>query len=475
MFFQGRANHTEEASKNDFSKGKVSSVILRLALPMTFAQLINVLYSVVDRVYIGHMSGAAALALTGVGLTFPLILVVTAFANLYGAGGAPLFSMARGAQNPARAQLILNNTFFLLCGTGVLLTALLLLFKRPLLFLFGASEATYPYANSYLTIYLCGSVFVMLSLGLNGFINAQGFAKKGMVTVLLGAVSNLILDPIFIFGLKMGVAGAAIATVLSQLLSALWALSFLCGKKTLVRIQFKSISLNGRLVRQIISLGASSFIMALTSSLVQVVCNASLQRFGGDLYVGVMAVLLSVRELVSAPVSGLVGGAQPVMSFNFGAKEYGRVRAGIRFLSVICIGYTTAIWLFMLLFPRLFIAPFTSDAALLSAAVPSLQLYFFGFFMMSLQMSGQAVAVALGSSGQAIFFSLLRKVVIVVPLTLLLPRLFGLSVQGVFLAEPISNFIGGAACFITMMLTIWPSLKQAEEAQTAEKQNARPT
>ncbi len=452
---------------SDFSKGSVPSNILRLAIPMTVAQLINVLYSVVDRMYIGHIPNAAAHALTGVGLTFPIISIVTAFANLFGMGGSPLFSMERGRNNVDKARKIMGNTFALLVGTGIVLTVVILLIKRPLLYAFGASDVTYPYANGYITIYLCGSVFVMIGLGMNNFINAQGFGRKGMMTVLLGAVTNIVLDPIFIFLLNLGVQGAALATVISQFISALWAVSFLRGKKTLIRIEWISMKLDLKLVWKIVSLGFSSFIMAVTNSIVQITCNSTLQTFGGDLYVGVMTILNSVREVVSTPINGVTNAGQPVVGFNYGAQEYRRVRAGIKFTSILCVVYTTVVWLLLFLFPRFFIGLFSSEEALREAAVPSMHIYFFGFFMMSLQMAGQSAAVALGRSKQAVFFSLFRKVIIVVPLTLLLPNLFGLGVNGVFLAEPISNFIGGGACYITMLLTIWREMVRKEKAKNA--------
>lgn len=450
------------SSTSDFSKGSVAGNILRLALPMTVAQLINVLYSVVDRMYIGRLPDAAGNALTGLGLTFPILSMVTAFANLFGMGGSPLFSMERGRGNTDKAKEILGNTFALLVGTGVVLTVVLLLIKKPLLYAFGASDTTYPYADGYLTIYLCGSVFVMISLGLNPFINAQGFGRKGMMTVLIGAVTNIVLDPLFIFVFDMGVQGAALATIISQFFSALWAFSFLRGKKAILRLEWPYVKLRLKLVWQIVSLGFSSFVMAITNSIVQVACNSTLQAFGGDSYVGVMTILNSVREVVSTPINGMTSAGQPVIGFNYGAQEYKRVRTGIQFITVVCVVYTTLVWLLLFLFPRFFIGLFSGEEALREAAVPAMHIYFFGFFMMSLQMAGQSAAVALGRSKQAVFFSLFRKVIIVTPLTLLLPHLFGLGVNGVFLAEPISNFIGGGACYITMLLTIWREMVRKE-------------
>ena len=449
-------------TKNDFSKGSVARNIMSLAVPMTAAQLINVLYNVVDRMYIGHLPEASTLALTGLGLTFPIISIITAFSNLFGMGGAPLCSIARGHGDHERAETIMNNSFSLLVLSGVALTVFFLVFKRPVLYLFGASDETYPYADAYLTIYLIGSVFVMVGLGMNSFINSQGFGKTGMLTVLLGAVVNIVLDPVFIFLFHMGVQGAALATVISQLLSAAWVMRFLTGKKAIYRLRVSKMKIQPKLTREITALGLSGFIMSITNSAVQMVCNATLQQFGGDLYVGVMTVLNSIREVLTMPVTGLTNGAQPVLGYNFGAGQYARVRSGIRFMSIVCIAFTTAAWIILMLIPEVFIHIFNSSPELIEKGVPALNLYFFGFFMMSLQFAGQSTFVALGKSRQAVFFSLLRKAFIVVPLTLWLPHVFGLGVNGVFLAEPISNFIGGSASFFTMLATVWPMLKKRE-------------
>ncbi len=451
--------------QNDFARGSIPSNIMRLAIPMIFAQLINVLYNIVDRMYIGHIPEAAANALTGLGITFPILCIVTAFANLFGGGGAPLFSIAWGKGDRQSAEEIMGNSFALLLGTGVLLTAVILLFKQPLLYLFGASEVTFPYADQYLTIYICGSIFVMAGLGMNNFINAQGFARVGMGTVLIGAVLNLILDPIFIFIFDMGVSGAALATVLSQLVSSIWAVAFLAGKRVPMRLRLCNLRVRLCLFKRISALGFSGFIMSVTNSGVQIVCNATLQAFGGDLYVGVMTIINSVREIASVPVNGLTSAAQPVMGYNYGAKEYRRVRSGIKFTSITGFILLAAIWIFLLAFPEFFISIFNDDPALVSATIPAIHLYFFGFFMMALQMAGQSAAVSLGKSKQAVFFSLLRKAFIVIPLTLILPNFMNLGVNGVFLAEPISNFIGGGACFITMLCTIWRELKQKEQQE----------
>lgn len=448
-------------NQNDFSKGSIIKNIINLALPMTLAQLINVLYNIVDRIYIGRMPENATLAMTGLGLTLPIITIVIAFANLFGMGGAPLCSIARGRGDHARAEKIMGNSFVLLVISGIILTVLGLLLKRPLLYLFGASDVTFPFADDYITIYLLGNLFVMIGLGMNSFINSQGFAKIGMLTVLLGAITNIILDPIFIFVFDLGIKGAALATIISQFVSSVWILKFLTGKKALLRLKVKYFKLDWNIVKSITSLGLSGFAMAITNSLVQILCNKTLQLYGGDLYVGVMTVINSIREVIMMPVNGLTSGAQPVMGFNYGARTYQRVRSAIKFVSVVCISYTLAAWGILHLFSEFFIRVFNQDEELIRLGLPAVRIYFFGFFMMSLQFAGQSTFVALGKSKHAIFFSILRKVIIVAPLTILLPGVFGLGVNGVFLAEPISNFIGGTACYLTMLRVVWPELKSS--------------
>lgn len=450
-------------SDNDFSKGSISSNIIKLALPMTLAQLINILYNVVDRMYIGRIPDASSLALTGVGVTFPIITIIMAFANLFGMGGSPLCSIERGKGNNEKAEKIMGNSFAMLILTGIIITIICLIIKKPLLYMFGASDSTFTYADNYISIYLIGSVFVMISLGMNSFINAQGFAKIGMMTVLLGAVANIILDPIFIFLFNMGVSGAALATLISQFLSALWVLKFLLSSKAILKLKRKNFILDFNLVLKITYLGFSGFIMALTNSIVQIVCNISLQMYGGDLYVGIMTVINSIREVIMMPVNGITNGSQPVMSFNYGAKKYDRVKSTIKFTSISCIVYTTGIWIILKLFPVFFMRLFNNNSDLLSKGISCMGIYFFGFFMMSFQFAGQATFVALGKSKQAIFFSLLRKIIIVAPLTVLLPKLFNLGIIGVFMAEPISNFIGGIACYSTMMFTVWKSLNDEDQ------------
>lgn len=451
-------------AKNDFSQGSMWKNIMNQAIPLTVAQAVQVLYNVVDRVYLGHLPGASSLALTGVGLIFPIVALVTAFGNLFATGGTPLCSIARGAGEQERAEKIMNNTFSMLVLTGLILTALGYCFRRPILYLFGAGDETYPYADAYLTVYLTGTVCAMVSTGLNGFINAQGFPKVGMLTIILGAVLNVILDPVFIFLLDMGVRGAAVATVISQTVSCLWVLRFLTGKRAILRLKLPLMQPEGKLLKEITALGVPGFIMAGTNCLVQVTCNATLKVYGGDTYIGVMTVINSVREIFSIPVTGLTHGAQPVISFNYGAKQYRRVKGGIVFISLLGAAFTAVCWALVLIFPEQLLRLFTTDENLVRLGIRSMHIYFFGFVFMSLQFAGQSTFTALGKAKQAVFFSLLRKAFIVFPLTLLLPKWF--AVDGVFLAEPISNLIGGVACFATMAATIFPMLKKEEARQT---------
>lgn len=442
---------------HDFSKGKVWKNIVSQAIPLTLAEFVHLLYNIVDRIYIGHLDIADNMALTGIGLTFPIVTLIAAFTALFGKGGTPLFSIARGKQNEDETEQIMGNVFSLLLGCSFLLLIVCYIFRKPILYLFGASDASYYYADTYLKIYLLGTPFAMLTTGLNGFISAQGFPKMGMLTTVLGAVLNLILDPLFIFGFGMGVGGAALATILSQMVSCIWVLLFLTGKKALITLKKASLKINASLTKDIISLGSSGFIVQATNSLVQIVCNITLQNFGGDLYVGIMTVLNSVREILSLPVSGITSGAQPVLGYNYGAKEYDRVKSAIRFTALIGTAYTVLAWIGIMVFPNTLVGIFTNDLTVLEKGPQALNIYFFGFFFMSFQFAGQTVFQALGKAKHAVFFSLLRKVFIVVPLTILLPAI-GFGVNGVFLAEPISNAIGGLACFITMWLTVYRKL-----------------
>lgn len=444
--------------QTNFSTGNVYRNIMEVAVPMIIAQILNLLYNIVDRIYIGRIPEIGATALTGVGLCFPIITLITAFTYLFGNGGAPLCSMERGRGNEKEAEMLMGNTFVMLIGTGVILTATGLLFYRPILYTFGASDVTFPYASGYIKIYLLGTLSVMVTLGMNPFINSQGFGNMGMLTILIGAVLNIVLDPLFIFVFHMGVRGAAAATIISQFCSAVWVLRFLCGKKAVLTLKKRAMVISGKRVKDIISLGMSGFFMAFTNSLVQIVCNATLQTWGGDIYVGVMTVLNSVRDIFTMPVQGLTNGASPVMSFNYGEKAYDKIKKAIKFVTIVCVVYTFTGWGILKLAPEFFIHIFNNDPELLRKGVPALHIYFFGFCFMALQFTGQSVFVALGKAKRATFFSLLRKAFIVVPLTILLPHVNGLGTDGVFWAEPISNLTGGCACFFTMLATVLPEL-----------------
>lgn len=445
---------------NDFSKGSVRRAILMQSGPLLIAQLIQLLYNVVDRVYIGRIPGVQGAALTGVGIVFPVISLITAFTDWFGVGGAPLFSIARGAGDRERARRLLGTTAWLLLWGSILITLLGILFVQPILYLFGASDATYPYAADYLRIYILGTVFFMCSSGLNYFINAQGFPKFGMMTTLLGAALNIVLDPILIFGMGWGVRGAAIATVLSQTASAVWVFRFLLSGRADCRLECNLIRGDQRLLREILTLGFSGFIMKATNSLVQVVCNVQLRRFGGDLYVGIITIINSIRSIIELPLMTVTHGSQPVLAYQYGAKSFRRLRQGIAFQFLCGILYSLLVWLAVLRFPRFFVGIFTNSTEMLTHGVEAVRIYFASFIFMVGQSGSQTVFVSLGKSRRAIFFSMLRKVVIVVPLTLLLPCFMG--VNGVFAAEPVSNLLGGSAAFLTMYFTVYRKLPRAE-------------
>lgn len=450
---------TQKYAKVDFSTGPVWKRIISQAIPLTIAQLVQLMYNVVDRIYLGHMGEGNALALTGVGLTFPIVTLIMAFTALFGIGGVPLFSIERGAGNEEKAGRILGNSFALLLGSSLIFVVAGYLFMKPVLFAFGASEESFVFAREYLQIYFLGTTFTMIGTGMNGYINAQGFPQIGMFSVVIGAVCNMILDPVFIFAMDMGVAGAALATVISQAVSAVWVLRFLTGKHVLIPLRRENITIEKNITKDICKLGTASFIMQGSNCLVQVACNSTLQTFGGDLYVGIMTVTNSVREIFSLPVMGITSGAQPVISYNYGAKQYARVRSGIRFNTLIGAVYTMVAWTMILLFPEFWFGIFLDDLSMLAPGVEAMKVYFFGFVFMAFQFAGQTAFQALGDAKHAIFFSLLRKAMIVVPLTILLPW-FGFGVLGVFLAEPISNVIGGLASYITMRRTVYKRLEK---------------
>ena len=425
---------------------------------MTLAQLVNLLYSIVDRVYLGHMPGVEHLALTGVGLTIPIIHIISSVAALCGSGGGPLFSIARGRRDDEEAERIMGNSFALLLLFGAIMTVAIMIFNKPVLYLFGASDATYEYAGAYLSVYSIGTLFAMVSTGMNPFINAQGFGRIGMLTVAIGAAINLVLDPIFIFALGMGVRGAALATIIAQLCSAIWVFRFLTGKKVVLQLKLRCMRLKASRVRKIMMLGLSGFFMNLTTSLTQIVCNVTLQNYGGDLLVGVMAVITSLREITSMPLMGIQNGIVPVVGYNYGAGEYDRVRRSIRFSLTLTLSYTIIIWSVMMLAPGSLIRIFNKEPELILAGIPALRIYFAAFALLSLQMVAQFIFLGLGKSKYAIFFTFLRKAFIAAPLTVLLP-IWGMGSDGVFVAEAISQVAGGIICFTTMYFVVYRRLR----------------
>ena len=447
----------------DFEKGRTVNIILATAIPMLVAQILNLLYNIVDRIYIARIPEVGTAALGAVGLCFPVIILITAFTNMYGSGGAPLFSIARGQKNYEEAKGIQNTAFFLLIVTAVALTIFGEIFGKPILSAFGASEAAMIYALPYLRIYLVGTIFSMIATGMNPFITAQGFAVVGMTTIIVGAVSNIILDPIFIFVLGLGIEGAAIATVLSQALSALYVLSFLFGKKAAIRVHLlkgKEIRSCGERARNIVGLGTAAFMMQFTNAAVQIACNNVLADVGGDIYISIMTIVNSARQMMETPILAISEGASPVISYNYGARRGGKVKHAIMIMFILEMAYSLVVWLFIRFFPAAVIGVFSSDTTIMADAIPAFNLYFSTFIFMTFQHTGQSTFKSLGRKKQAIFFSLFRKVVIVVPLTYLLPYLFHMGTNGVFAAEPISNVVGGMACFITMLFTVRKILKE---------------
>ena len=448
--------------QNDFSKGNIPRTITRLAIPMILAMLVNALYSVVDRIYIGHLSGVGQTALTGIGLCYPITMAIAAFSYLVGNGGGPLTSILRGAKDDEGSEKVLGNSITLLVLFGILVPLICFLIQKPVLYLFGASDATYPYAREYITIYLSGSLPVMLTLGLNPFLNAQGFTRTGMMTVLIGAVCNIVLDPLFIFVFGMGVRGAAVATVISQTVSAVWVIAFLLGKKNLIRLRKQFLRLQRDVSMRIMGLGVSTFIMNLTEAAISAVFNASLSRFGGDIYVTVMTVATSVSQLVFMPLSGFAQGAQPVTGYNYGAREYTRVKQCFWFLVKASVTYAVLAWLVLMIFPRQLIGIFNNDPTLMETAIPMFRVFFCMNFIMSLQMSAQNTFVAMGEAKKATFFALYRKVLLLIPLILILPRI-GFGITGVFAAEPVADTISALTCFTTFLLTAYRKLGRMEQ------------
>jgi len=449
----------------DFENGTVTGNIIGVALPMLVAQILNLLYNIVDRIYIARIPEVGTAALGAVGLCFPLIVIISAFANLFGSGGAPLFSIFRGKKEEQQAIHIMNTSFSMLCFSAIILMVIGFVFAHPLLTLFGASKAALTYAVPYMMIYLIGTLPSMLAVGMNPFINAQGYSVIGMFSVAIGAVANLLLDPLFIFALGFGVRGAAMATVISQCLSAVFVLIFLTRKAEL-KVRFlrrNELSQSLDYAKNIISLGTSGFIMQLTNSLVTICCNNVLSVTGGDIYISVMTIVSSVRQLVETPIYAINEGTSPILSYNYGAGRPSRVRKAGIVMGIMILGYTAVMWSLIILAPGTLIQVFSSDTTLIQDSIPALKQYFAAFIFMDLQYIGQTVFKSLNKKKQAIFFSLLRKVFIVVPLTYLMPYVMHMGTDGVFLAEPVSNIIGGRLCFITMLCTVLPELRRMEK------------
>lgn len=448
----------------DFEHGTVTGNILGAALPMLVAQVLNLLYNIVDRIYIARIPDTGTAALGAVGICFPLIVIISAFANLCGSGGAPLFSIYRGQKNNSQAVTVMNTSFTMLVISAIVLMMAGMSFAKPLLLLFGASDGSLIYAYPYMMIYLVGTLPSMLAIGMNPFINAQGYSIIGMFSVAIGAAANLILDPVFIFIAGMGVNGAAVATVISQCMSAAFVVIFL-KKRAELNVNFiKKNEIRECIycAKNIVSLGTAGFIMQITNSLVTICCNNVLSVTGGDIYISVMTIVSSVRQLVETPITAINEGTSPILSYNYGAGRPKRVKKAIVVLSVMVLCYTAVMWSIIILYPKALIQVFSSDSKLISNSVVALKQYFAAFIFMDLQYIGQTIFKSLNKKKQAIFFSLLRKVIIVVPLTYLMPYALHMGTQGVFLAEPVSNVIGGSLCFITMLVTILPELKKMQ-------------
>ncbi len=446
----------------DFENGSLTGNIFRAALPMLVAQFLNLLYNIVDRIYIARIPDVGTTALGAVGLCFPIIMIITACSNLFGSGGAPLFSIARGEGNRKRAGLLMNTAFTMLLACGACLMVIGLVFARPILFLFGASKDAIVYAYPYLMIYLLGTIPSMISTGMNPFINAQGYATTGMLSVVIGAAANLLLDPLFIFVFHLGISGAAIATILSQTLSALFVLYFL-RRRAEYKVRLltrKELPACRKKAADIVSLGTAGFIMQLTNSIVSICCNNVLSVTGGDLYISVMTIVSSVRQMVETPIYAITEGSSPIISYNYGAARPKKVFQAGATMAAMALVYTLLMWSVIIHAPHFLISIFSSDPSLIADTVPALKLYFAAFIFMLLQYVGQTIFKSLNKKKQAIFFSLLRKVFIVVPLTYLFPYALHMGTNGVFMAEPVSNIIGGSLCFITMLVSVLPELKR---------------
>ena len=436
----------------DLGKEPIGHLLLVLAIPTIASQVINALYNMVDRMYIGHIPEIGATALTGVGVSFPIIMIVSAFAALVGMGGAPQASIAMGRKDHDKAEKILGNCFTSLAVVAVILTIIVLAFKPPLLYLFGASSNTISYAEDYIEIYAVGTIFVQMTLGLNMFISAQGFSMISMLTVVIGAVTNIVLDPIFIFGFHMGVRGAAIATVLSQALSAVWAVKFLTGKNTVLHLKKKYMKIEWKIMAPCIALGVAPFIMQSTESVLVLCFNSSLLKYGGDMAVGAMTILSSVMQFAMLPLQGLTQGGQPIISYNYGARNVERVKKGFKLLLIACLCYSTLMWAVTQLAPQLLVMIFTNDPELMELAVWALRIYMAGVLLMGAQIACQQTFIAFGNAKISTFLAIFRKIIVLIPLIYILPIFMRNKVLAVFMAEPIADII--AVCTTCIMFFI---------------------
>lgn len=431
----------------------IGKLLLRLALPTLAAQIINMLYNIVDRIYIGHIPHVGAAALTGVGVCMPLIMIVSAFAALVGYGGSPRASIYLGKKDVESAEKILGNCFTMQILVSLILTAVLLIWNRDLLLAFGASENTISYANSYMNLYALGTLFVELTLGMNAFITTQGFAKTGMYSVLIGAVANIILDPVFIFLLGMGVRGAALATILSQALSCIWVVSFLCGKKTFIRIRKENLKLIPKIILPCLALGSATFIMQASESVISVCFNSSLQKYGGDMAVGAMTILTSVMQFAMLPLQGFGQGAQPIMSYNYGAKNVKRVKAAFLLLLKISMIYAVILWGCVMFFPQIFAGIFTTDTALVAFTAKALRVYLAVMFLFGIQISCQMAFNSLGRAVESIIVAVVRKFVLLIPLIYIIPQIFRADqTTAVYMAEPVADLI--AVTFTAILFSV---------------------
>ena len=428
-------------TKNFLGTEPVGKLLLKLSVPTVIAQLINMLYNIVDRIYIGHIPGDGSLALTGVGVCMPIIMIVSAFAALISSGGAPRASIYMGKQDNDSAENILGNCFSLQIIFSVILTAILLIWGKDLLLTFGASENTISYAVDYMNIYAFGTLFVQLTLGMNAFITAQGFATISMVSVLIGAVCNITLDPIFIFALHMGVKGAALATIISQAISTIWVVLFLCSKKTQLHLRKKYMRLIPKVILPCVALGLAAFIMQASESVVSVCFNSSLLRYGGDIAVGAMTILTSVMQFAMLPLQGIAQGAQPISSYNYGAKNADRVKKTFRLLLIVCLSYSAILWAAVQLIPRVFVSIFTADTNLIGFTAPMLKIYLGGLFLFGIQIACQMTFTSLGKAVNSIIVAVVRKFVLLIPLIYIMPHMVSDPTTGVYMAEPIADII----------------------------------